>query len=572
MLRLVSATVGPVSAATGAAAGTQTVEAYNAGSGSLNLTLSSSVPWISPSVGASRVCTTTTLAETCIPLNFALNTGTLSAGSYTGIVTVTDPNAVDSPQTITVTVDVGGGIPSSLTVYVPPGGAIDTPAPTNSAVNWKATTVDGNQWLSLTITGAGSFKFDYPYTIHVAAQPANTLGTYTGALAISGSAFAGDNKTVPVTMNVNAGAIAQQPAPISVTLAQGTPANGYFGPYITIAGSGQTGLSTTGPVVTINGNSSTWLAAAALSPPAIPPGDVGAALAFNVTGLSPGTYTASVGFSTNAVAVCNIGCTPGGTVTVPVTLTVEAKGSPVITYQGVQDNATFVPGDTVSQGDVMVVKGDELSLQAYTPGPAPPLSTQLADVQVLVNGTAVPLYYTSYAQIAFQMPVNTPAGTALVQVQRSDGSSSNTVSVNVATSAPKLLLIYGGPYGAIVNQDGTLPLPASYSTSSLAAHPAKAGDTLQLYAIGLGATNPPVATGAPAPSTTLARLVTQPLVNFGNNPFAPQVAPSFAGLAPPFAGLYQVNVQIPAGVGPGTVYVVLEFPTGNSNPVAIEVQ
>jgi len=572
MLRLVSATVGPVSTTAGTAGPTQIVEAYNAGTGSLNLTMSSSVSWIAPTVGASRACTTTTLAQTCIPLSFALNTAALSAGTNTGIVTVTDPNAVDSPQTITVTVNVGGGIPSSLSVYVPPGGALDTPAPTNSAVSWHAATNDGNQWLSLAITGAGSFKFNYPYTIHVAAQSGNTPGTYSGTLAISGSTFAGDNKTVPVTMNVTTGALARQPAPVTVTLAQGTPANGFFGPYIIISGFGQTGLSTATPTVA-TANSGTWLTAAALSPPSIPPGSVGAALAFDVTGLSPGTYTGTVKFATNAVAVCATGCTAGGAITVPVTLIVEAKGAPVITYQGVQDNATFVPGDTVSQGDVMVVKGDQLSLSAIALGPAPPLPTQLADTKVLVNNSAAPLFYTSYGQLAFQMPVTTPAGTAMVQVQRTDGSLSNSVSVNVAAAAPKLLLIYGGPYGAIVNQDGSLPLPSGYSTSAFAAHPAHAGDTLTMYAIGLGPTNPSVGTGQPAPSSPpYAPLVATAQVNFGNNPFAPEIIPLYAGLTPTYAGLYQVNVTIPSGVTPGTVYLVLELPTGMSNPVAIEVQ
>lgn len=565
MLRLVSSTVGPVSVTAGANGATQTIEAYNAGTGSLNLSMTSSVSWIAPTVGAARACTTTTLAQSCIPLNFALNTASLSAGTYTGIVTVSDPNAVDAPQTVTVTVNVGGGIPSSLTVYVPPGGAYDAAAPTNSAVSWKAATQDGNQWLSLSVNGEGSFTFNYPYVIQIAPQAANTSGTYTGTLTIGGSSFAGDNKAVAVTMNVTTQPIAQQPAPINVTLAQGAPVFAYpFSPSITINNSGQSGLTIGSPTVT-TANGGTWLTAAGIS--------TGAVLSFNVTGLSPGAYTSSVQFSTNAIGVCNVGCASGGAVTVPVDLTVEATGAPVVSYQGVTDNATFVPGDTVAQGDVMVVKGDQLSLSAYTPGQAPPLSTQVADTSVLVNGVAAPIYYTSYGQIAFQMPENAAIGTALVQVKRTDGTLSNTVSVNVAASAPKLLLLYGGPYGAIVNSDGSFPMPTSYAQPGYPAHPANVGDTLVLYAIGLGPTNPAVATGAPAPSTPpYGPLVTTPAVSFGSNPFSPQAIPLYAGLTPTYAGLYQINVQIPAGTPSGTVYITLEFPTGMSNSVAIQVQ
>src|ERR1035438_5713387 len=54
MLRLVSATVGPVSIIPGANGISQTVEAYNAGAGTLLLSVSSSVPWITPSVGTPR--------------------------------------------------------------------------------------------------------------------------------------------------------------------------------------------------------------------------------------------------------------------------------------------------------------------------------------------------------------------------------------------------------------------------------------------------------------------------------------------------------------------------------------
>ena len=69
------------------------------------------------------------------------------------------------------------------------------------------------------------------------------------------------------------------------------------------------------------------------------------------------------------------------------------------------------------------------------------------------------MYYSSYGQLAFQMPVDAPLGTNLVQVQR-DGLTSNTVSVSVAERAPRLLLIGTTGYGAIQNAaDYSLPMP-----------------------------------------------------------------------------------------------------------------
>src|SRR5215472_10890842 len=132
MLRLVSSTVGPIPVTVGGSAASQTVEAYNAGDGSLSLTtsVSSSAPWLTASVGSSRPCASTTDAANCIPLQFSLSTAGLSAGTYTGIVTVGAPSStIDAPQTITVTVRVG-----TADMYVAPGKTADLNITTNHQV------------------------------------------------------------------------------------------------------------------------------------------------------------------------------------------------------------------------------------------------------------------------------------------------------------------------------------------------------------------------------------------------------------------------------------------------------
>ncbi len=144
-LRLVSSTVGPVSIAAGSNGSAQTVEAYNAADGSLNLSLTSSAAWIAGSVGAQRACSSR--SGTCTPLQFALNTSALPAGTATGIVTVSDPNAVNAPQTITVTVQIGGGVPASLAVYAAPGGTRDLDFTTNRQLGATVKTNDGGAWL-----------------------------------------------------------------------------------------------------------------------------------------------------------------------------------------------------------------------------------------------------------------------------------------------------------------------------------------------------------------------------------------------------------------------------------------
>lgn len=559
-LRLASATVGPLSVAVGSGA-TQTVEAYNIGSGSLNLTVSSSVPWIAPSVGAARACTTTRNSQSCLPLTLALNTQSLPAGTATGIVTVSDPNAVDAPQTITVTVAMGGTIPSSQTFYVPPNGTASLPIPTTSQIH----TSSNAPWLRVTVNGGGSFVFPIPYAIQVTDTPTYPVGVYNGSLSVSGSTFAPDNKTVAVTMNVTPQPIAQAiPSVLNLRLAAGAPKLvAPFAPGVGLTNLGQGTLSPQTPSVTTSSCGSSWISYGA------------AGLTVDPGNLTPGTCNATISLASNAI---------NGTQTVPVTLTVVPKGAAVINYQGVLDNATYVPGDSVAPGDVMIVQGDQLSFSGFTPGPAPPLATQLADTSVLVNGAAAPLFYTSYGQIAFQMPMNV-SGTALVQVKRTDATVSNTVSVNVLPRAPKVLQLYGGPWGAVVNNDGcagaascllggSLPFPTSFSQPGYPAYPAKPGDVLTIYAIGLGPTSPSVATGQAAPAAEpFARLTATPTVDFGTGLFPVSATPSFAALAPGFAGLYQINVTVPANAPKGIVNMLVGFPdTTVSNVFTIAIQ
>ena len=540
MLRLVNTAVVPVPMPAGANGGTQIVEAYNAGDGSLSLAgnPTSSVPWITTSYGPSRACTTTTASATCIPIQLAMNTSALAAGTYTASVTVNcAANVVDAPQTITVTVRIG-----ALTVFVAPGSSSGVSFSTHSPLNASPSTQDGNRWLSLVQDGSGSFKFTLPYKINVAPPAGMAQGTYTGSLIASGSSFPPDNQTIPVTMRVTTQPIAQ-PFPDHVTerLAQGAAP---LARQISLNNPGQ-GSIVFGTVSATTTDGGKWLTASANS-------GGWAALTLDPGTLAPGFYTGSVSIASNAA---------NGTVTVPVSFQVVAKGAPTANYLGVVDNAIFGSGDAVAPGDIVDVFGEQFwfaSNIAFSPGV--PLATQItasgSTSSVLVNGRAAPLYFSTYGQIAFQVPLETAVGTAQVQVQR-DGLSGNTVSVQVVARAPRILVI--------TKQD--LSVPDS-------AHPARVGDYLTIWAIGLGPTNPAVGTNVPAPgSEPLARLTVTPAVEFGSTIFGTiSATPSFAGLSPGSVGLYQINVAIPAGVVSGNVNVALSFPDSASNTVQIPVQ
>ncbi len=136
-LVLSAVTVTPAPIRPGANGPTQSVEAQNSGDGTLNLTATSTASWLSATVGAPQKCVV--LTGTCDPVAITLATASLAAGTYTEFITLTDPNAIDSPQQITVTVTIAG-VPSSLTFNVGPAGSSN---PNATAYIYPASAVTG---------------------------------------------------------------------------------------------------------------------------------------------------------------------------------------------------------------------------------------------------------------------------------------------------------------------------------------------------------------------------------------------------------------------------------------------
>ena len=94
-------------------------------------------------------------------------------------------------------------------------------------------------------------------------------------------------------------------------------------------------------------------------------------------------------------------------------------------------------------------------------GSAPPLTTQVSDTQVLLNGVPIPIFYTSYGQINCQIPTDAAVGTSLLQVKRTDGQASNTVSVDHRGAGAAAAAHRGGRLRRDRERaDGSLPLPS----------------------------------------------------------------------------------------------------------------
>ena len=197
-----------------------------------------------------------------------------------------------------------------------------------------------------------------------------------------------------------------------------------------------------------------------------------------------------------------------------------------------------------------------------------PLLTTLDEVQVLVNGKAAPLYYSSSGQIDFEVPIDAATGDGTVQVLR-NGTAGNLIYVNIVSAAPQFIL-YNGGYAIMTTADGS-------AKTGVPSHPVKIGDTVVIYAIGLGPTSPLVDSGVASPGAPgLGNVPGTTKLCFGvETPFnqAPCATAAFSGLSPGFVALYQINVTIPPGIASGnaTVSLILENNI-SSDPALLAVQ
>ena len=237
--------------------------------------------------------------------------------------------------------------------------------------------------------------------------------------------------------------------------------------------------------------------------------------------------------------------------------------APQIGAGGVVNGASFAPGTT--PGAIVSVFGTNMAATTAQASVLP-LSTNLGGTQLLINGIPAPLFYVSPGQINAQIPWEASAsGNLSVQVL-ANGVPSNTVPVASGSFSPGLFLLPFGQGAVLIA--GTANLAAPFG-SFPGARPVRPGETISIFANGLGLVTNRPATGAGAPSNPPAATISIPSVTIGGVP----ASVTFSGLAPTFVGLYQVNAQIPANApGGNAVAVVLTIGglTGNTVTIAVD--
>jgi uncharacterized protein (TIGR03437 family) len=221
-------------------------------------------------------------------------------------------------------------------------------------------------------------------------------------------------------------------------------------------------------------------------------------------------------------------------------LTLSA-GSAVPVVAAAVNAASFATG--MAPGALETVTGVNLTGGQPPSAAGYPWPATLGGVRVLLDNTPLQLLYVSDTQVNFYVPRDAPLGAATLTVVTPSGAQA-AINANIAAVQP-------GIFNGAVLHAGT--------TVSAATTPVHAGDFIEIYGTGLGQTSS---------VNGLETAVLAPTVFFGAMP----VRAVFAGLAPGFVGLYQVNVQVPAGLPPGLTSLLMSVNMAHSNEVKILVQ
>ncbi len=212
---------------------------------------------------------------------------------------------------------------------------------------------------------------------------------------------------------------------------------------------------------------------------------------------------------------------------------------PSLFADGVVEGAGFTKRRPLSPGGIISLFGARFANENSFATQLP-LERELAGVSVRIGSQDAPLYFVGPGQINAQVPFEVSPGDSVPV----------TTSVGGLLTAPQNYLIAPVQPGIFIAGENAAILDASFQLVT-AQNPVRAGDTIQIFATGLGAVQEQVETGAPAPSFSTVQLPVT--VTIGGI----DAGIAYQGLAPGFVGLYQVNAVVPAGVATGAVPVVL---------------
>lgn len=198
--------------------------------------------------------------------------------------------------------------------------------------------------------------------------------------------------------------------------------------------------------------------------------------------------------------------------------------------------ASFQP--RIGTGTIVSLFGNGLPLSA---GPSS---------SVELNGQPLPIFFSNGFQLNTVIPVDVLPGTSTLLVRSPYGET--TLPIEIADSSLGIFVLDARNAAAVLNQDSTL---------NSATNPAVRGQAIVIFATGLG------------PVTRLASGLSSAITPVSVVLNGRELTPFFAGLAPGFIGLFQLNVTIPVSLAPGLDQSIQLRSAGqDSNPGIISIR
>ncbi len=526
---------------------------------------------------------TSTADQAPPPVVFSADATGFSAGSYHAVVRIRAPGAANSPQFVHAVLNVlppgstpppqpfpsgllflanaGGAPPAAQQVRVFTGGS--------AAVNFSVspTAIDDEGWLRVNPSN-GTASATNPGELNVRVDPsALVAGPYRGLVNVALSD--GSTRSVNVLLVV---------APPGTFTTSGTTSGTTPGSALAPPRAAQEACTPSKLALVHAGLVSNFASPVGWPVPLVvqvtddcgsaqanaavittfSSGDPAIVMANLQNGLYSGTWTPA-----SAASVVTITSTAVATgfeqATTQISGAIGANAVPQVFRGGAVHAASFDKGAPLAPGSVFSIFGTNLAADQFF-AQTVPLPTELGGLSATLGNFDVPLFFTSGGQVNAQVPFDLPP----------DSSSQLVVKVGEAFTVPETINLSAVQPGIFtVNQSGSGPgaiLDANFALVS-SSNPVRAGDVIQIFCTGLGATSPPVPSGEFSPSSPPATVV-NPVTATVEGLDAPVL---FGGLAPGFVGLYQVNVQIPAGVSSGEIELVLTQQGVASNTVTIFV-
>jgi uncharacterized protein (TIGR03437 family) len=538
-----------------------TVQIFNTGDPATTIQWSAellgSSTWLtlSPASG-----TATATAPGTLTLTPAASVSSLPAGAYYALVRVSDPNALDAPQYLTAVLDVrpaddppqldlspagvvltssaGQTLPLTQTISVKTSS--DAPVPFAAA----ASATNNGTWLSVSPT-TGMTSTSNPGTVTASIDPSKlTAGVYTGEVDLAiGASLRAFSVTLIVTGGSPASASLQDSGrrlkaaappgsaagcvPSRVAVTETSLANNFSVPAGWPASLNAQVNDDCGAAVT---DGSVVASFSNGDPP----------LTLHRTGSNSGAYSATWQPGTVMPGMTvSIRAAAGalGVATADLTGNVAANTVATLSPNGTVSNLNPQLGGPLSPGIISAIYGSGLSAVSESTGQVP-LATSYKGTQVLIGGYQAPLYFVSPNQLNAQIPSELQPNRQYAIVASANGALTLPQNIDVVPEAP----------GVAAYADGTLIAQHTNFDLVDAQHPAVRGEYLIMYLVGLGATDPSVASGTASPSDPLAKPVVAPTVTVdGEN-----ATIAFAGLTPGGVGLFQIDFKVPDDAKLGT--------------------